>query len=330
MNRGDQAGVEGPQGRAGGRPCENPGGDSRQAPDTEQLISPACRSTTTSCSPSTTRGCSTMTSSKLRADSGHCWISSAFGRASMLAVASLSMSAAALVRRLSRWPTWVSTVLGVDSSAALLAELAGHAVGRPAVRTVHGDALDALADLAAGSVDIVACMGDTVLHLPTVMRLATDCGHRTAPRWIDGADLPRHHSGARRSPPAHPGPQHRQPDHAVLPGLRQRRYGCRPHVICTRAGNGWEIHKSSYPKLRLDPAWLADQLRVAGLHVEASRAEHEPLLGDRRARPQSRWLGHRRAFAGQLGARNRERSARCREVPPALPARRDLEQGSAR
>ncbi len=58
------------------------------------------------------------------------------------------------------------TVLAVDSNEALLAELAGHAARRPAVRTVHGDAVDALAELAPGGVDVVACMGDTLLHLP--------------------------------------------------------------------------------------------------------------------------------------------------------------------
>lgn len=38
---------------------------------------------------------------------------------------------------------------------------------RPAVRTIHGDVLDVLADLAPGSAEIVVCMGDTVLHLAT-------------------------------------------------------------------------------------------------------------------------------------------------------------------
>jgi len=40
----------------------------------------------------------------------------------------------------------------------------------PAVRTIHGDALDALdvlADLAPRSAEIVVCMGATVLHLAT-------------------------------------------------------------------------------------------------------------------------------------------------------------------
>lgn len=39
-------------------------------------------------------------------------------------------------------------------------------------------------------------------------------------------------------------------------------------VIYTRVGDGWEVHKSRYPKLRLDPSWLADQLSAAGLHID--------------------------------------------------------------
>ena len=39
-------------------------------------------------------------------------------------------------------------------------------------------------------------------------------------------------------------------------------------LVYTREANGWSLNKSSYPKLRLSPAWLANQLIAAGLTVE--------------------------------------------------------------
>lgn len=75
------------------------------------------------------------------------------------------------------------SVLGVDTDASLLSELERHAVGRPAIRTQHADAIEALGRLGPESVDLVVCMGDTLLHLPTVAdveRLAVRIGSRTA------------------------------------------------------------------------------------------------------------------------------------------------------
>ena len=40
-------------------------------------------------------------------------------------------------------------------------------------------------------------------------------------------------------------------------------------LIYTRTEDGWSLNKSSYPKLRLSPAWLAEQLSAAGLIVES-------------------------------------------------------------
>lgn len=163
------------------------------------------------------------------------------------------------------------TVLGVDSNSALLAELAGHAAGRPAVRTVHGDALDVLADLAPDSVDVVVCMGDTVLHLPTkqaVIGLVT--GAATALRSggslvLTYRDLTVALEGVERLIPVRS-----TADQIMLCFLDyQGADTVAVHdVIYTRTGSGWEVHKSSYPKLRLDPAWLVDQLDAAGLRVE--------------------------------------------------------------
>lgn len=36
-------------------------------------------------------------------------------------------------------------------------------------------------------------------------------------------------------------------------------------LVYTRVDGGWELHKSSYPKLRLAPDWLRNQLTAPGL-----------------------------------------------------------------
>lgn len=164
-----------------------------------------------------------------------------------------------------------ASVLGVDSSAALLDELAEHASGRPAVRTVHGDGLDALAELAEGSVDVVACMGDTVVHLPdreAVTRLAAASAAALRPGGavvLTYRDLTQALEGVDRLIPVRS-----TPDQIMLCFLDYVSTDTvMVHdVIYTRADDGWDVHKSSYPKLRLDPSWLADQLRAAGLHVD--------------------------------------------------------------
>ncbi len=38
-------------------------------------------------------------------------------------------------------------------------------------------------------------------------------------------------------------------------------------LVYTHGPEGWELHKSSYPKLRLSPDWLRDQLGAAGLAI---------------------------------------------------------------
>ncbi|WP_070195673.1 hypothetical protein [Streptomyces oceani] len=38
-------------------------------------------------------------------------------------------------------------------------------------------------------------------------------------------------------------------------------------LLHVRTGNSWELHVSSYPKLRVASAWLLDQCRAAGLEI---------------------------------------------------------------
>jgi hypothetical protein len=42
-------------------------------------------------------------------------------------------------------------------------------------------------------------------------------------------------------------------------------------LIYRREAAGWELRKSSYPKLRLAPGWIRDQLEAAGLEIAIHR-----------------------------------------------------------
>jgi len=59
------------------------------------------------------------------------------------------------------------TVVGLDTSRELLAELRERTQSRQAVRTLHQDLLGGLHDIATSTpIDIAVCMRDTLLHLP--------------------------------------------------------------------------------------------------------------------------------------------------------------------
>ncbi|MBB4931721.1 SAM-dependent methyltransferase [Lipingzhangella halophila] len=163
------------------------------------------------------------------------------------------------------------TVVGVDTSQELLDELAHLARSRSAVRTRKGDLLDVLPDVAApGSVDVVVCMRDTLLHLPdldAVDLLLT----RAATALTTGGtlvltyrDLTQQLAGTDRFLPV------RSDDERIM--LCALDYDSPETVtvndlVYTRTTDGWQLHKSSYPKLRIAPGTLAKRVEAAGLVV---------------------------------------------------------------
>lgn len=60
-------------------------------------------------------------------------------------------------------------------------------------------------------------------------------------------------------------------------------------LVYTRGAAGWELHKSSYRKLRIGPDWLCEQDAAGGLDI----AHHSPAAngmvdrGEARMRPRS-------------------------------------------
>jgi len=167
-----------------------------------------------------------------------------------------------------------ASVTAIDTSAALLDELATHAERSglgAAVRTVHEDIRGALARHAEpGSVAAVVCMGDTLPHLPArtdVEQLMRDVAVSLRPGGSFVAtyrDLTRELHGSDRFIPV------RGTDDRILTCFLD--YVDDDTVMVhdllhTRRDGEWQLTSSSYPKLRLGAQWVADQCRAAGLTV---------------------------------------------------------------
>lgn len=181
-----------------------------------------------------------------------------------------------------------ATVTGIDSDETLLAELRVHAADRPAVRTVRDEGVSAVEGLTPGSVDTLVCMGDTVLHLPTtqaVQRLIAAAAAALRPGGsvaLTYRDLTRPLMGADRFIPVRSAE-----DRIMLCFLEYATEGVVAvhDIIYTRATDGWEMQASSYPKLRLAPAWTTDRLSDVGLRIRHHQQQPSGLWATVAQRP---------------------------------------------
>jgi SAM-dependent methyltransferase len=164
-----------------------------------------------------------------------------------------------------------SPVIGVDTDESLLAELRSHTTERPAVRTVHADAVTAIADLAPGTVEVAVCMGDTLLHLPDQASVTALLGGMAQALQPEGSlvltyrDLTHALHGVDRAIPV------RSTTDQIMFCFLDFSDGDTVEVhdiVYTLDDNGWNMAKSSYRKLRLAPEWLLDQLTAAGLVID--------------------------------------------------------------
>lgn len=173
-------------------------------------------------------------------------------------------------------------VVGVDCSPRLLAEYARRTRPHPQVRAVRADIAGGLAELAAlvrpGTAGIAVCMGDTLTHLPdraavdrlfaAVHRLLAP-GGRLVLSFRDLTDTP---VGLDRFIPVH------SDDDVIMTCFLEDAGpdAVKVHdLVHRRTEQGWLLAKSSYHKLRLAPAFVADRLAVAGFRVA------EPQRGPR-------------------------------------------------
>lgn len=170
-----------------------------------------------------------------------------------------------------------SPVLAIDTSQPLLDELTdltdrtGHA---SAIRPIHADVREALAaHTQSASVAAVVCMGDTLTHLPSkndvaaLLRDAARCLASNGQLVLTYRDLTQPLTGADRFLPV------RATDEKIMTCFLE--YVDLDTVMVhdlvhVRAGSTWTPYVSSYPKLRMSPAWLIDRCRDAGLHIQHS------------------------------------------------------------
>jgi SAM-dependent methyltransferase len=162
-----------------------------------------------------------------------------------------------------------SPVFAFDTSADLLQELASH-IGPSNVRIRCSDLLTLPDHVSRDEAAAIVCMGDTLTHLPSreaLRRLFMFVATALAPGGtfvLTWRDLTTELIGPARFIPV------RSDDNIIMTCFLEYLTSDTVQVhdlIYTRTPSGWTLESGSYPKLRLSPAWVAEQLTAAGLQV---------------------------------------------------------------
>ena len=159
-------------------------------------------------------------------------------------------------------------VVAVDTSQALLGELAAHKADLP-VDTVHADLCDLSRLVAAETAEVIVCMGDTLTHLESrahVSQLFADARTALAPGGLlvlTFRDLSVELAGLDRFLPVRADAERimtcvldYEPEKVVVSDL-----------VHVREDDGWSLRKSSYRKLRLAADAIAGELHKLGFVV---------------------------------------------------------------
>jgi SAM-dependent methyltransferase len=174
------------------------------------------------------------------------------------------------------------TVTALDFSEVLLAELVRDAAAAGVAHRIHpvlGDLLQIERYCPTPAPELIVCLGDTLTHLAStahVTRLVSDAvaalahgGHLVL--GYRDYTLARH--GGERFIPVRS-----EPDRIFTCFLEYGQTHLTVHdLVQVRTGTGWELKISTYEKIRLDPEFLRDRLRAAGLtlvHDELSAGLH--------------------------------------------------------
>jgi SAM-dependent methyltransferase len=162
----------------------------------------------------------------------------------------------------------------LDTSAELLTELAAHTDRLP-IHTHHADilSLDETNIVPSEMADVIVCMGDTLTHLPTLQSVR-HLFRAVAATLVPGGlfiltwrDLTPQLTGSDRFIPV------RADDQRIMTCFLEYTSPTTVQVydlVYTRNPTGWTLEKSSYPKLRLSPAQVAQELAAAGLESRPS------------------------------------------------------------
>ena len=156
------------------------------------------------------------------------------------------------------------SITSIDANAQLLKELGQHATGLP-IRTVQHD-LCTLATCPGlpAQVDVAVCVGDIIPHLPSTECITTLFQQVSASLVPQGKfvlsfrDLSEERYGLDRFLPIRSDSERvmmcfleYEPDTVVVHDL-----------IYIRRGDGWDLRKSCYRKLRLGVDWVVSQLEA--------------------------------------------------------------------
>lgn len=165
-------------------------------------------------------------------------------------------------------------VLAVDFSPTLLDELSARTGSLP-IRAVQDD-IGNFREHVSGSVDVIVCMGDTLVHLPdtaAVTSLIDSVGAALKPGGLfiyairDYVDsVPE---GADRFVPIRS-----DAERIFTCFLDYREDFVHVHDLLHRkTDDGWQLQISDYRKLRLDTADIDRQLQAIGLSIEDRRVD---------------------------------------------------------
>ena len=157
-------------------------------------------------------------------------------------------------------------IIAIDTSQALLDEL-NQRKGNLPVETQFGDIRHMTSMLGTARPNLIVCMGDTLTHLPSeedVRRLLGDCARMLTPDGVlilTYRDLSTAVSGLDRFIPI------RADDHRVMTCVLDYESDrvTVTDLVYARDGVSWNLHKSSYRKLRLPPERIRQWLQGVGL-----------------------------------------------------------------
>ena len=162
-------------------------------------------------------------------------------------------------------------VVAIDTCGPLLEELTARTRRGLEITCVHDD-LQLLPRYAAGPVDVIACMGDTLTHLASpdaVRRLLQTIAETLAPGGIFLSTF-RDYSARPPEGRCRVIPVRQDDDRILTCVVEYHATTITVHdLVHERTAAGWSLRVSSYPKLRLRPSWVRSALRRTGLPVTA-------------------------------------------------------------
>jgi len=176
-------------------------------------------------------------------------------------------------------------VIAVDNSEDLLRELGEVCAGLD-VLPMLAELSDTSSFAAHGPFATILCVGDTITHLGSLEEVATLLGDSSRLLTPEGALVLEFRE--------QPRDLHGQDAVLTLRADRDRIMQCVLHfeperlwitdVVHEWTGDRWQVVKSTYPKLRLNAAWIASRADAAGLKVRSdlTRAGRRVLVLTRR------------------------------------------------